>query len=129
DLSEADASRVLLSVAMGTAFEKRARALVTAGKQIFPKLESASAILFSSADGKLALESSMPAIAPDVDAAELPLVADDGKVLPIARIQGAPRTRSVLGITARNEILIARGTLGSDAPLADVLVRAGCARG
>jgi hypothetical protein len=128
DLGEADATRVLFSMTMGTALEKRPRALVTAGKQTFPKLETASAILFVSPEGKVSLESSMPAISPEADAAELPLVADDGKVLPIARIAGPPRSRSVLGIGPRGEVLVAHGNLGSDAPLADALVRAGCRR-
>jgi hypothetical protein len=127
DLAEAEASRVLFSVTMGVAEAKNPRALVTGGKQTFAPQGGRSALL-SCVDGRLVLGSAMPAVTPETDVAELPLIADQGEVLPSARINGPAKERAALGTTARGEVLVARALEPSDAPLAEALVSAGCTR-
>jgi hypothetical protein len=79
-------------------------------------------------DGKLSVVrgSDVTSIEEHEDVIELPLLVWDGKAL--ATTPGALQPRAALGLTESGRVLVARGTLASDASLADVLVRAGCTR-
>jgi hypothetical protein len=127
DLDAADAGRVLLSSTMGVALEKRPRALVTGGKQIFPIHDASAGVLSITADGRLSIlvGEDVPN-APDTDAAELPLLVKAGAVTPNARLAGAARVRAAIGITPRGDVVLARASAQSDAAIADVLVKVGC---
>ncbi len=121
------AHRVLFSVGMGATGERHPAGLATDGKLVLP-LGGRSGAIVVSADGALAIAKSdeVGAIAAHVDVAELPLVIDHGAVVPTPA--GATALRAALGITADGRVLLARGTFASDAPLAEALLSAGCAR-
>ncbi len=133
DLGEADAARVLFATGLGVAEEKRPRGLATGGKLVMPMHGGAgSAALVASADGTLSIvrAEEVGEITPGQDFAEVPLLLDRGE--PIAsshpRSTVGSASRAALGITAEGRVLLARGLVLSDAPLADALKRAGCIR-
>jgi hypothetical protein len=129
ELDETDARRVLFSVPMGVATDKRLRGLATGGKQLVPPSGEGTATLVASASGLALLAAgAAPTLGTDVDFVELPLLVDGGAVLPQARLAGPVAARSALGIGPHGEIVVARATAASDAPLAEALVAAGCAR-
>jgi hypothetical protein len=129
ELDETDARRVLFAVPMGVATEKRPRGLATGGKQLVPPSGEGTATLVASAAGLSLLASgTSPPLAADVDFVELPLVLDGGVVVPQARLAGPVAPRSALGIGPHGEVVLALATTSSDAPLAEALARAGCAR-
>jgi hypothetical protein len=83
------------------------------------------------ADGQLSVvrPSEVTAIGPRVDLAELPLVLEDGA--PVAEVErrSLPAPRGALCLRADGALVVARGTVGSDAPLAEALLKNGCKRG
>jgi hypothetical protein len=140
ELDGEDAHQVVLAVGLGHALDKRPRGLATDGRLSFPmhQLEAGDtdangfAALLADADGALSIvrPRDVTAIGPHVDLAELPLLVDDGAVVPEVRRAGpgTPTSRGALGMRPDGSVLIARATATSDAPLAEVLVKAGCRR-
>ena len=135
ELSKDDASRVLFAVTLGTARDKHLRGLATAGRIVMPVHGTAeSAVLVATSTGDLSIETSTVQVADLLgatgDFAELPLLVDAGAPTSIAKsTEHADRqARAALGITATGRIIVAKGDLTSDAPLADALVRAGATR-
>jgi hypothetical protein len=138
ELDGEDAHRVVLALGLGHALEKKPRGLATDGRVAYPMhaldadgdVAAGFAALVADADGALAITHGrdVTSIGPRVDLAELPLVVDDGAVTVGARKASAASPRGALGITPDGSVYIARGTFTSDAPLADVLVEAGCRR-
>jgi hypothetical protein len=137
ELKPEDAARVLFAVTLGVAQEKRPRGLGTSGKLVVPVRGGAgSAVLVADPAGGLSIvkadELSTPFASGDL--VELPLLLEGGRVVasdnarsPSASAGGAS-SRAALGITSSGRVLVARGTFSTDAPLADALRRAGCAR-
>jgi hypothetical protein len=136
ELTGEDAHRVVLAVGLGHALDKRPRGLATDGRVAYPmhaiESDEASgyAALVADADGALVIAhaSEITSIGPHVDLAELPLLVADGALLPEAHRASAPLPRGALGIAADGGVYIARGVLASSAPLASLLLRAGCRR-
>jgi hypothetical protein len=129
ELADDDAHRVLFALTLGTSDAKRLRGLATDGRIALPMSNSEhSAALVASEDGALTIAnarelSSVPA---HVDAVELPMLIDDGKLVP-SHARGA---RGALGLTPAGRVYIARtltGTANVEA-MADLLKRAGCTR-
>jgi hypothetical protein len=136
ELAPEDAARVLFAVTLGVAQEKRPRGLGTAGKLVMPVRGGAgSAVLVADAGGALAIVKADELSTPSAngDLVELPLLLDGGKAVTSDNARSpsastpAASSRAALGITP-GRVLVARGTFTSDAPLADALVLAGCAR-
>jgi hypothetical protein len=137
ELAPEDAARVLFAATLGVAQEKRPRGLATGGKLVMPVRGGAgSAVLVADAAGVLSIVKADELSTPSAngDLIELPLLLDGGHAVtsenarsPSAAAAGAS-SRAALGITPSGRVLVARGSLASDAPLADALMRAGCAR-
>jgi hypothetical protein len=138
DLDGDDAHRVVLAVGLGHAQEKHPRGLATDGRLSFPlrggdgsaDVVARGAVLVADADGQLALvrTDDLTAVGTHVDLAELPLVLEDGLAPPDARKAGPASLRGALCIAPDGAVLIARGTLATDAPLGEALARVGCRR-
>lgn len=138
DLSAEDASHVLFAVTVGVARDKHFRGLATAGHVVMPVHGSAeSAVLVTSSAGDLTIETSTAGVAdalgPTGDFTELPLLVNDGAPTSLAHSSSGERaseirSRAALGITSTGRVVLARAEVGSDGPLADALVKAGCQR-
>ncbi len=137
ELAPEDAARVLFAVTLGVAQEKRPRGLGTAGKLVMPVRGGAgSAVLVADAAGALSIVKADELSTPSAngDLVELPLLLDAGQSVTSENARSSSAStagassRAALGITASGRVLVARGSFTSDAPLADALVLAGCAR-
>jgi hypothetical protein len=135
ELSKDDASRVLFAVTLGEAREKHFRGLATGGRIVMAVHGTAeSAVLVANSAGDLSIETSTAAVADALgatgDFSELPLLIDSGAPTSIARSQerSDSRDRAALGITAAGRVIVAKGNLSSDGPLADALIKAGAVR-
>lgn len=69
-----------------------------------------------------------PELEEDEDAVQLPMLADDGDLLPTARDHGAMRRRGALCVTPQGRTLVAFAHHDSDHPVVKTLVEAGCVR-
>ncbi|WP_437631227.1 hypothetical protein [Sorangium sp. So ce854] len=67
-------------------------------------------------------------IAPDMDATELPLTADDGRLRPEAREIGTMRRRGAACVLEDGTLLVATTTFDSDEATTEALLDLGCAR-
>jgi hypothetical protein len=125
----------LFAVTIGESRDKHPRGLATNGRIVMPVHGTAeSAVLVTTSVGDLSIETSQAAVADALgatgDFSELPLLIDAGAATSIARSaeRGDPRERAALGITSTGRVIIAKGNLASDAPLADALLRVGVVR-
>ena len=130
ELSDDDAHRVLFALTLGTSDAKRLRGLATDGRIALPMSGTEhSAALVASEDGTLTIASArdLASVPAHVDAVELPLLLDDGKLVP--QSHGASRAGAALGVTAAGRVYVARILAGGGGEaMADVLKRAGCTR-
>ncbi|WP_437731357.1 hypothetical protein [Sorangium sp. So ce1335] len=67
-------------------------------------------------------------LAPDMDATELPLTADDGRLRPEAREIGTMRRRGAACVLEDGTLLVATTTFDSDEATTEALLDLGCAR-
>lgn len=136
ELSDDDKKKVVWSVTLGAASEKRLLGLSTGGKNVLGASEEPEmATLVARADAALSIATQGEAVSAgaDTDTVELPLLADKGAVLDgaprVAQTHGkeAPTQRGALGVTADARVLVATGN-ASLIELAKALVTAGCTR-
>jgi hypothetical protein len=133
ELADDDAHRVLFALTLGVSEGKRLRGLATDGRVALPMSGTEqSAVLVASEDGQLTIASprELAAVPAHVDAVELPLLIDDGKVLAVSH--AGSRARAALGLTAAGRVYVARvmsaaSGAGVEA-MAETLKRAGCTR-
>jgi hypothetical protein len=135
ELSKEDASRVLFAVTIGESRDKHPRGLATNGRIVMPVHGTAeSAVLVTTSAGDLSIETSNDAVADALgatgDFSELPLLIDAGAPTSIAHSSehSDARERAALGMTSTGRVIVAKGNLASDAPLADALLRSGVVR-
>ncbi|MEA2753054.1 MAG: hypothetical protein QOI41_7197, partial [Myxococcales bacterium] len=133
ELADDDAHRVLFALTLGVSDAKRLRGLATDGRVALPMSGvEHSAALVASEDGQLTIASprELASVPAHVDAVELPLLIDDGKVLAVSH--GGSRARAALGLTAAGRVYVARiMSTASGAGvemMAETLKRAGCTR-
>jgi hypothetical protein len=137
ELEGDDAHRVILSMGLSHATEKHPRGLATDGKLVYPIVALTSGgersgvlgLLVAQPSGELSIlkAEELSSISSHMDVAEMPLVLDGDKLLEGPK-SVAPEVRAALGITRSGRVVVARGVVTSDAPLAGVLRRAGCTR-
>ena len=139
ELADDDAHRVLFALTLGVSDAKRLRGLATDGRVALPMSSAEhSAALVASEDGQLTIAGAreLASVPAHVDAVELPLLIDDGKVL--AASHAGSRARAALGLTTAGRVYVARimsAGVGAGAgagagveAMAEMLKRAGCAR-
>ena len=139
ELADDDAHRVLFALTLGVSDAKRLRGLATDGRVALPMSSAEhSAALVASEDGQLTIAGAreLASVPAHVDAVELPLLIDDGKVL--ASSHAGSRARAALGLTTAGRVYVARimsAGVGAGAgagagveAMAEMLKRAGCAR-
>jgi hypothetical protein len=129
DLDDTDAKRVLLAVGAGVDTSKHPRGIAMDGRVgVSVRGGAESGAVAVGADGQLSVvrAADVTSIEEHEDVMELPLLVWDAKAL--ATTPGPLQPRAALGVTESGRVLVARGTVASEEPLADALVRAGCVR-
>ena len=134
ELSDDDAHRVLFALTLGTSDAKHLRGLATDGRIALPMSGvEHSAALVASEDGQLTIAKprELASVPAHVDAVELPLLIEDGKMLTLS--SGSSRARAALGLTPAGRVYVARIMGGAGAgpgveTMAETLKRAGCMR-
>jgi hypothetical protein len=129
ELTGADAGRALLAVGLGAASDKRALGLVTSGRMaVAIRGGAGSGAIVVGEDGRLGIvrADDAPILGDKDDLVEMPLLLWDGQ--PVATASGAAVPRAAIGITASGQVILARGSFASAAPLGEALSRAGCTR-
>jgi hypothetical protein len=129
ELTGDDARRVLFAAGAGVALEKRPRGLATDGRLVVPVQGGAeSGVLVVSSEGRLSIARNVDGAGLDAhaDLLELPIILWDGTATPA--VSGPVVLRSAIGLTPSGRVILARGSFGSAAPLAEALGRAGCSR-
>ena len=124
-LDEREAHEVLAAVGLGHTTDATRYGLSFAGAAPV-QLRSAYATLVVSARGELRLSHGAPALQPDDDAAQLPLLAKDGGLELRARERGELRQRGALCLSSDGALLVAVARHDSSDALATALLRAGC---
>ena len=132
ELTGDDSRRVLLAAGAGVAPDRRPAGLATAGRLAVPvRGGDDSGVLLVGDDGRMRLlrASEAPSVLSGrSELLELPIALWDGQVLASARVGGPVEPRALIGMTPSGRVLLARGSVGRDATLAEVLGRAGCTR-
>jgi hypothetical protein len=127
ELTGDDSRRVLLAVGAGIAPDRHPAGLATAGRVAVPLHGGAdSGVLLVGNDGRMGIvrASDAPAIDPPRgEMLELPLLLWDGRAVASSTRAGGPvQPRAAIGLTASGRVLLARGSVGRDATLAEVLL-------
>lgn len=128
-LEAAEQERAGIAVSLGAAKRKGGpvRGLAIAGSVGLP-IRKGEGLLLTTERG---LEIRRSDEAPETiagDAVELPLTADDGKLLPAGRKVGSMRARAQLCVLPDRTALIALSAFDSDEAGTEVLLNAGCSR-
>ncbi len=126
-LSTADAARVIGAIHLGHATQVSRYGLAFGGSESIPlRDESATLLLGPGAPPRLVRANETLQLASNIDAVQLPWLAEDGQLTPEGQEQGANRLRGALCITPEQRVLVARATHDSSGPLASLLLSAGC---
>jgi len=126
-----DAGRVLFSAGLGVAPERHPLGLATDGRLAVAVRGGAdTGVLIVGSNGHLTMSRSddAPPLGVHDDLVELPVVLwDEGRATATSN-GGVVAPRSAIGLTPDGRVLIARGSFGSQEPLAQALAAAGCTR-
>lgn len=125
------ATRVLLAAGLGAAPDKRPLGLAIDGRiAVAMRGDPDLATAIVSADGALTLERAplISALGSHDDWVELPVLLWEGQRFSEGRAPLVPLARAALGLTGAGRVVIARGVLTSNVPLADALAAVGCTR-
>jgi len=135
ELADDDAHRVLFALTLGASDPKRPRGLVTDGRVALPvSSQENGAVLVASEDGQISIlhAKEADAFAAHADAAELPLLIDEGEIVQQPAHHGAHArvpAAAALGISGTGRVYVARAQSGGTIEdVAAVLKRAGCVR-
>ena len=130
ELGEDDAHRVLFALTLGTSETKRPRGLATDGRVALPMVgDEHSAVLVASEEGQLTIANvrDLASVPAHVDAVELPLIIDEGKLVPLSH--GHARSRAALGVTTSGRVYVVRAAAAAGVEaMVEVLKSAGCTR-
>jgi hypothetical protein len=125
-LDEKEAHEVLAAIGLGHTTDSTRYGLSFAGAAPI-QLRTAYATLIANARGELRLVASgTPELAPDEDAAQLPLLVRGRTVEPRARERGELRQRGALCVAPDGAVIIAVARHDSSDAAATALTRAGC---
>ena len=129
ELSGDDAHRVLAAVNLGHTTEATRYGLAFDGQASLP-LRSGYATLVLSREQPLRIvpPGQKPQIQRDEEAVQLPLLAEDGQLMPHARETGAMRDRAALCVTSGGRVVVARARHDSVDPVVLALLKLGCRR-
>lgn len=123
------ADRVLAAIGIGHTTEATRYGLSVAQDPGLPlRAAYATLVLAEGKSPRIEVPGAVPTIAPDEQAVQLPLLADNGQITDKARERGDLRLRAALGVTRSGRVIVALARHDSSDPLASALLRAGCER-
>ncbi len=129
ELQGDDAHRVIAAIGMGHTTEATAYGLAMGDTAILSLRSSYATLVLS--PGKppdIVAPGQVPSLEPDEEAVQLPLLADDGRLVARGRDHGALRMRGALCVTPTGRVIIARARHDSSDPIATALLGTGCRR-
>ncbi|APR81557.1 Cobalt-zinc-cadmium resistance protein [Minicystis rosea] len=127
-LTEGDQAKVMAAIGLGTGKRRGARGLIVEGASGLPvRSEDTGALLFDHGRPRVVKASEMKP-SPGIDATELPLTADEGKLLPAARDVGSMRARAAACVLEDGTFAVAATTFDSDEAATTALLDLGCTR-
>lgn len=127
-ISEAEQPRLVAAIGLGSGKRRGARGLVIDGVVGLPfRGEEAGALVFDHGRPRVVRASEITPSA-GMDATELPLTADDGKLRPEARDVGSMRARAAACALADGTLALAATTFDSDEAATSALLELGCTR-
>ncbi len=127
---EGELGRVLAAVGLASGRKRGARGLIVGGAVGLPfRSEEAGALVVERGKVRIARASEVPPEPPpEMDAAELQLTADDGKLRPEARDVGTMRPRAAACTLEDGTFVVASTTFDSDEAGTAALLDLGCTR-
>jgi hypothetical protein len=129
ELSSDDAHRVMAAIGLGHTTDATRYGLSFGSRPSLELRGAYATLVVSKTRGpELHAPGQQPALAADEEAAQLPLLAEDGQLTPRARERGAMRQRAGLCITPAGRLVIAQTRHDSNDALTGALVRVGCKR-
>jgi hypothetical protein len=127
-LPEGEQARVVAAVGLAAGRKRKARGLIVEGAVGIPfHGDDAGALVVERGRARV-LRASEVTPSPGVDATELPLTADDGKLRPEARDVGTMRPRAAACVLEDGTFFVAATTFDSDEATTTALLELGCAR-
>lgn len=122
-------SRAVAAISLGSGRRKGGapRGLSIGGASPYPIRKGAGALIVAEKGLAIVRSDDVPADLA-ADAVELPLTADEGKLLPEGRRVGSRRVRSAGCLLSDGTLLIATTTFDSEEASTEVLLREGCSR-
>jgi hypothetical protein len=127
-ISEAEQPRIVAAIGVGSGRRRGARGLIIDGAAGLPLRGEEGGVLVLDHGRPRILRSAEVVPAPGVDATELPMDADDGKLRAEARDVGSMRPRAVACVLADGTFAVASTTFDSDEAATAALLDLGCAR-
>ncbi len=129
ELGGDDEHRVVAAIGLGHTTEATRYGLAFEGKGALP-LRRAYATVIASPGGalRIAPAGEIPILAPEDEAVQLPVLAEDGAPVAIAAETGAMRERGALCVTPGDRVVVATVRHDSNDPLVAALLRLGCKR-
>jgi hypothetical protein len=115
-------------VALGLSVSRRAsrRGLVIGGTEVVRPGNEAAWLAFDGARASISKPGDKPPSSGD--ATELPLTADEGKLLPAAREVGTQRPRSALCVLPDGTVVVSHASFDTDEATTEALLEVGCDR-
>jgi hypothetical protein len=126
-LAPDEQARVLAVIGVGTGRRRGPRGLAVAGA-VGLRFRGEGGLLLARGDRVEIRAAGDPALGPEMDATELPLTADDGKLRPEAREIGSMRKRGAACLLDDGTLLVATTTFDSDEATTEALLDLGCLR-
>jgi hypothetical protein len=129
ELTGDDAHRVIAAIGMGHTTEATSYGLAFGNTTLMPLRSSYATVVISPGKTpRVVAPGETPSLAPGEEAVQLPLLADDGRLVARGRDHGALRMRGAFCVTPNGRVIIARARHDSSDPVATALLRTGCRR-
>ncbi|UQA63319.1 hypothetical protein [Polyangium aurulentum] len=127
-LDDDEQARAAVAIGLGTNARKKAIRGLAIGGSVGLRFAPGAGVLVLEGDRARIDKSDAWTPSPGVDAVELPLLADEGRPLPEARVVGTMRSRAALCVRDDGSVIVAATTFDTDEATTDALVDLGCAR-
>jgi hypothetical protein len=129
ELTAPEAKRALAAIGLGHTTKAARLGLAFDGQASLPLLSGFATLVFEPHKPVRILPPGVqPELGPNVDAVQLPVLAEGDQRTPEAHEPGAMRQRGAMCVLPTGRVLVAMARHDSSAPLATALLRSGCRR-
>jgi hypothetical protein len=127
-LDDDEQARAAAAIGLGTNAKKKAIRGLAIGGSVGLRFGPDAGVLVLEGERARIEKSAGWMPTPGADAVELPLLADEGRPLPEARVVGTMRARAALCVRDDGGVVVATTTFDTDEATTEALVDLGCAR-